>query len=350
MQNKEIRSISVSVVTIRKLYNKRKKENIKVCKAHIQLRKTRGPTQLYKRSGAEHHSSQVESQLATHAKLHASGLRGATMSLAHPPPPPHLRDGVLPAAGRFPSVPGCLGSRGILRCYNGGRVARAYCLFSGGGNRKKQAAELKNPKALLESQLARNPIKNPKGTTPYDTRESIIWPIAMSLHMQCERCEEFIKEEARKALESAMGQNKTNFEKWDVQIERRQQRGQPRGPAAGSGGWSGGGGWFRWFTSGGFWDAGKQTVHTILGIIAAIFLIANFNAMIAAVVNSLLGVLRQLRRLLSFIVQCALQSASIPRSGPKSSNLDSSNLTGVPVKAGVEMSAKERVVRKWGMD
>ncbi|KAK3129405.1 hypothetical protein QOZ80_6BG0478980 [Eleusine coracana subsp. coracana] len=217
------------------------------------------------------------------------------MSLAHPPPPPHLRDGVLPAAGRFPSVPGCLGSRGILRCYNGGRVARAYCLFSGGGNRKKQ-------------------------------------------------------EEARKALESAMGQNKTNFEKWDVQIERRQQRGQPRGPAAGSGGWSGGGGWFRWFTSGGFWDAGKQTVHTILGIIAAIFLIANFNAMIAAVVNSLLGVLRQLRRLLSFIVQCALQSASIPRSGPKSSNLDSSNLTGVPVKAGVEMSAKERVVRKWGMD
>ncbi|GJM99589.1 hypothetical protein PR202_ga16708 [Eleusine coracana subsp. coracana] len=151
------------------------------------------------------------------------------MSLAHPPPPPHLCDGVLPAAGRFPSVPGCLGSRGILRCSSGGRVAGAYCLFSGGGNRKKQEAG---------------------------------------------------------------------------------KRGQPTGPA-GAGGWAE--------------DGLEERV-------VQIFLIANFNAMIAAVVNSLLGVLRQLRRLLSFIVQCALQSASITRSGPKSSNLDSSNLTGVPVK------------------
>jgi hypothetical protein len=59
------------------------------------------------------------------------------MSLA-PPPPPRLLSGLLPAAGRFPSLPGCLALQGIHRPPGGGRVARAYCLFSGGGNRKKQ--------------------------------------------------------------------------------------------------------------------------------------------------------------------------------------------------------------------
>lgn len=80
------------------------------------------------------------------------------------------------------------------------------------------------------------------------------------------------------------------------------------------------------------------------------FLIANFNTIVAAIVNSLLVVLRQIRHLLSFIAQCVFHSTSVPRSGPKSSNLDSSNLAGVPVKDTVGMSARERVVRKWGMD
>jgi hypothetical protein len=79
-----------------------------------------------------------------------------------------------------------------------------------------------------------------------------------------------LQDEARKALESALGHKKTDFEKWDPQIERKQQRGGPGGPAAGGRGWSGGGRWFRWFTSGGFWDAAKQTILTILGIIAAV--------------------------------------------------------------------------------
>lgn len=55
-----------------------------------------------------------------------------------------------------------------------------------------------------------------------------------------------------------------------MEIERRGQRGQPGRPAAGGGGWSGGGRWFRRLTGGGFWDAAKQTVLTILGIIAAV--------------------------------------------------------------------------------
>ncbi|KAL6838434.1 hypothetical protein ACP4OV_031679 [Aristida adscensionis] len=215
------------------------------------------------------------------------------MSLAPPPPPPppppRLRR--LFAAAPLPTV---APRSPLTSCARGGG-GRAYCLFSGGGNRKKQ-------------------------------------------------------DEARKALENALGQKKTEFDKWGVEIERRRQRGRSGGPAAGGGGWSGGGRWFRWLTSGGFWDAARQAVLTILGIIAAVFLIANFNAMIAAVVNSLLVVLRQIRRALSFVALCVSQGASVPRSGTKSSNPDSGNLAGLPVHDRVKMSAKERVVRKWGMD
>ncbi|XP_039807756.1 uncharacterized protein LOC120671477 isoform X2 [Panicum virgatum] len=192
------------------------------------------------------------------------------MSLAPPPPSsPRLRafrrDGTFSSAGRSPSITGCLSPRSALcSC---GRAGRAYCLFSGGGNRKKQ-------------------------------------------------------DEARKALENALGQKKAEFDKWDVEIERRRQRGRPRGPATGGGGWSGGGLWFRWLTSGGFWDAAKQIVLTILGIIAAFFLIANFNVL----------------------------DALVERPGPKSSTLDNSNAAALPVKGRAGMSATERVVKKWGTD
>lgn len=212
------------------------------------------------------------------------------MSPARPPPPSARlrafpRDGVLTSfyAGRFPSIPGCLNRRSC------GRAGRVYCLFSGGDNRKKQ-------------------------------------------------------DEARKALENALGK-KAEFDKWGVEIERR-QRGYPRDPAACGGGWSGGGSWFRRLTGGGFWDAAKQTVLTILGIIAAFFLIANFNILVASVINSLLLVLRQIRRILSFIAYCVFQGALVERSGPKSSTLGLSNVAGVPVKEKAGMSAKERVVRK----
>ncbi|CAL5075519.1 unnamed protein product [Urochloa decumbens] len=183
------------------------------------------------------------------------------MASLAPPPPSSLRlralrrDPILSSAGRFPSIPGCLLPRSSLR--SGGRAGRVYCLFSGGDNRKKQ-------------------------------------------------------DEARRALENALGPKKAEFDKWDVDIERRQRRGRPGGPAVGGGGWSGGGRWFRWLTSGDFWDAAKQTVLTILGIIAA---------------NGL-----------------------VERPGPKSSTLDSNNVAAAPVKERAGMSARERVVRKWGTD
>lgn len=92
-------------------------------------------------------------------------------------------------------------------------------------------------------------------------------------------CVVSLQEEARRGLESALDQNKTVLGTWGVESDtrrRRDRRGGP-GPAAGGGGrgrsgggGGGGGGWFRWFSSGGFWDAAKQTVLTILGIIAAV--------------------------------------------------------------------------------
>ncbi|XP_014758278.1 uncharacterized protein LOC100828643 isoform X2 [Brachypodium distachyon] len=140
------------------------------------------------------------------------------MPMSLGPPPPRLgafrRDAALFSAGQSRALSGCA----ILGRTNLG-AGRAYCLFSGGGDRRKQ-------------------------------------------------------EEARGALESALGQKKTGFEKWGMGVEKRQQRDRRGGPgpaAGGGGGRSGGGGaWLRWFSSGGFWDAAKQTVLTILGIIAAV--------------------------------------------------------------------------------
>lgn len=70
------------------------------------------------------------------------------------------------------------------------------------------------------------------------------------------------QEEAKKALESALGGKKSEFEKWDKEIKRRED--------AGGGGNSGGGGWFGWFSGSNgdhFWQEAQQISLTILGII-----------------------------------------------------------------------------------
>lgn len=69
------------------------------------------------------------------------------------------------------------------------------------------------------------------------------------------------QEEARKALEGALGEKKSEFEKWDKEIRRRED--------ASSGGNSGGGGWFGWFGGSNgdhFWQEAQQISLTILGI------------------------------------------------------------------------------------
>uniref|UniRef100_A0ACD5XZB3 Uncharacterized protein n=1 Tax=Avena sativa TaxID=4498 RepID=A0ACD5XZB3_AVESA len=213
------------------------------------------------------------------------------MSLAPPPapplapPPPRLRASRPSAAGQ---------SRALSRRGRSlGSLGRAYCIFSDGGGWKQVGAP-----------------------------------------------------------ETASG-----FERWGMETETKRQRDRRGGPcpaARGGGGRSagggggGGGGWFRWFSSGGFWDAVKQTVLTILGIIAAFFLIANFNVLVAAAINPLLLVLRQIRRAITFAAYCVSRSMSASR--PKPTPVESGEVAAAPVKAKVGMSAKERVISKWGSD
>uniref|UniRef100_M8CR35 Uncharacterized protein n=1 Tax=Aegilops tauschii TaxID=37682 RepID=M8CR35_AEGTA len=211
------------------------------------------------------------------------------MSLAPPPcPPPLLR---LRGPRRDAALSAAVPSRPLSGCLATGRgpgSGRPYCLFSGAGRRKQ---------ALLDYNLDRY-------TTDVD----------------------FLQESS---------------------ATRNLQWGRP----AGGGGGGGGGGWFRWFSSGGFWDAAKQTVLTILGIISAVFLIANFNVLLGAAVYPLLVVLRQIRRALTFAAYCVSRAMSAPASRPKPTPVDSAEVVAAaPVKERARMSAAERVVAKWRSD
>uniref|UniRef100_A0ACD5Y1W2 Uncharacterized protein n=1 Tax=Avena sativa TaxID=4498 RepID=A0ACD5Y1W2_AVESA len=217
------------------------------------------------------------------------------MSLAPPPapplapPPPRLRAFRPSAAGQSCALSGRERSLGSL--------GRAYCLFSGGGGWKQVGA--------------------------------------------------------RRAPETA-----SSLETWGMETEMkrlRDRRAVPCPAARGGGGQSGGGGgggggWFRWFSSGGFWDAAKQTILTILGIIAAFFLNANLNVLVAAAVNPLLLVLRQIRRAITFAAYCVSRSMSAPASRLKPTPVESGEVAAAPAKARVGMSAKERVISRWGSD
>lgn len=76
------------------------------------------------------------------------------------------------------------------------------------------------------------------------------------------------QDEARKALESALGGKKTEFEKWNKEIKRREEAGG--GDNAGGGGWFN---WRRWFggsDDGHFWQEAQQATLAILGIIVMV--------------------------------------------------------------------------------
>ncbi|RWW85024.1 hypothetical protein BHE74_00006336 [Ensete ventricosum] len=78
----------------------------------------------------------------------------------------------------------------------------------------------------------------------------------------------WLQEQARQALESALGEKKTEFEKWSKEIEKRQEKGG--GGASGRGGWFGGGGWFGWFGEENFWEEAQQAILTIVGIVSLV--------------------------------------------------------------------------------
>lgn len=71
----------------------------------------------------------------------------------------------------------------------------------------------------------------------------------------------FLQDQAKKALESALGGKKTEFEKWDKEIKKREE--------AGGGGNGGGGWWRRWFGGSDgehFWHEAQQVSLTLLAL------------------------------------------------------------------------------------
>lgn len=79
-----------------------------------------------------------------------------------------------------------------------------------------------------------------------------------------------MQEQARKALENALGGKKTEFEKWNKEIKKREDMGG--GGPPGRGGWFGGGGWFNSFGGEHFWEEAQQASLALIGII---FLVRN---------------------------------------------------------------------------
>ncbi|KAL0922896.1 hypothetical protein M5K25_006926 [Dendrobium thyrsiflorum] len=147
------------------------------------------------------------------------------------------------------------------------------------------------------------------------------------------------QEQARKALESALDGKKTVFEKWNKEIQKREEMGG--GGTAGRGGWFGGGGWFGWFGGEHFWGEAQQASLALIGIISLYLLIGKGNILFAVVSNSLLFLLRGFRNWFTFLSASTLGRTSLPTSGNDQMAKDAYQ---------PPLSAKERVVRKWGMD
>lgn len=169
-----------------------------------------------------------------------------------------------------------------------------------------------------------------------------------------------LQEQARKALESALGGKKNEFEKWDKEIKRREEAGG--GGDAGGGGWFGWGGRFGWSNGDHFWQETQQTSLAVLGIIIMVssflksvlymirvchhsltslffalqyLIVAKGEVMLAVFFNPLLYALRGMRNAFTLITSRFLQKAS--PSGPKNEVYSL-------------LSAKETVLRKWGSD
>ncbi|PKA67175.1 hypothetical protein AXF42_Ash004667 [Apostasia shenzhenica] len=147
------------------------------------------------------------------------------------------------------------------------------------------------------------------------------------------------QEQARKALESALDGKKSEFEKWNKEIQKREEMGG--GGTAGRGGWFGGGGWFGWFSGEHFWEEAQQASLSIIGILSLYLLLVKGNVIFAVISNSLLFLLRGLRNWLTIL------SSRLPRRPkfPVPGSQELAKGTNLP-----QLSAKERVVRKWGMD
>ncbi|KAK8629907.1 hypothetical protein V6N13_078724 [Hibiscus sabdariffa] len=145
------------------------------------------------------------------------------------------------------------------------------------------------------------------------------------------------KEQARKALESALGGKKAEYEKWDKEIKRREEAGG--GDNAGGGGWFGGGR-FGWSNGDHFWQEAQQASLAILGIIVMYLIIAKGEVMLAVIFNPLLYALRGTRDGFAYITSRVLGKRYAD--GP----VDSGSM--LKKEAYAHVSAKDNVLRKWG--
>ncbi|KAJ0238670.1 hypothetical protein HA466_0238450 [Hirschfeldia incana] len=148
------------------------------------------------------------------------------------------------------------------------------------------------------------------------------------------------EEQARKALESALGGKKNEFDKWDKEIKKREESGGDGNGGNGGGGWFGGGG-RGWFSGDHFWNEAQQITITLLAILFVYMIVAKGEVMAAFVLNPLLYALRGTREGLT-----SLSSKLMGRQASKVNGADSEEMW----KNEGLVSAKESVVRKWGSD
>ncbi|KAF9602401.1 hypothetical protein IFM89_027530 [Coptis chinensis] len=149
------------------------------------------------------------------------------------------------------------------------------------------------------------------------------------------------EEQARNALESALGGKRIEFEKWDKEIQKREEMG--RGGGAGGGGWFGSGGWFGGFNGDHFWEEAQQASLVVLILILVYLVIAKGEVLLAVLFNPLLFAMRGVRNGLAYIKLNILRKIS------------PAGTYGVPDNTQKEeilsnLSAKESVVRKWASD
>ncbi|KAI3510316.1 hypothetical protein L1887_17210 [Cichorium endivia] len=135
------------------------------------------------------------------------------------------------------------------------------------------------------------------------------------------------KDQAKKALESALGGKKMEFEKWDKEIKKREE--------AGGGGGGGGGWWGRWFGGSDgehFWHEAQQVSLTLLALVAMFLILAKGDVLFTVVVNPLLSFLRAPRNGLRYI------------SSKFNKNISPQQQSYAPT------SAKDSVISKWASD
>ncbi|KAL2633184.1 hypothetical protein R1flu_004663 [Riccia fluitans] len=113
------------------------------------------------------------------------------------------------------------------------------------------------------------------------------------------------RDQARKALENALGNKKETFEKWNEEIKKRQEGGGgPKGRGRGWGGGGGGGGGGnggggdgdRGSTNENQWEEALQFVYAFGGLVALYLVLTQGQAMVAVFMNSVLWVSRGFKR------------------------------------------------------